>query len=167
MFTYRLYRPALSHLSVFALLKMRANRELLNYLKTCTHTYTHIYIYKIYIHVQKRGWERERERERAVSRSAFHQRPRERQRAVSGWGRGVGSGAGGWSGEQRGERGGWESIMSNERSARSHESVDSRLSKGDVRSFFTIVVRLSPIVSSQRVILSITTVLQEKASSSC
>lgn len=57
--------------------------------------------------------------------------------------------------------------MSNERSARSHESVDSRLSKGDVRSFFTIVVRLSPIVSSQRVILSITTVLQEKASSSC
>lgn len=47
MFTYRLYRPALSHLSAFALLKMRANRELLNYLKTCTHTYTHIYIYKI------------------------------------------------------------------------------------------------------------------------
>lgn len=45
MFTYRLYRPALSHLSAFALLKMRANRELLNYLKTCTHTYTHIYIY--------------------------------------------------------------------------------------------------------------------------
>lgn len=33
--------------------------------------------------------------------------------------------------------------MSNERSARSHESVDSSLSKGDVRSFFPIVIRLS------------------------
>lgn len=38
MFTYRLYRLALSHLSPFALLKMR---QLLNYLKR-----TYIYIYK-------------------------------------------------------------------------------------------------------------------------